>query len=65
MNEEHLLQAHQFMRSVGPANCWTGTTGSAAAIIHALLKDRTDTRIIQAKMSALTRKTKGSGDGTC
>jgi len=37
MSDDLLKRARQWADRFGPANCWTGTSGEAATIIHQLL----------------------------
>jgi hypothetical protein len=39
MTPERLEEIEQIMRRFGSANCWTGTTGTLAAIIWELIKE--------------------------
>lgn len=39
MSPEDLLKAEQLTRRVGAANCWTGTTGSLAAMTLTLIRE--------------------------
>ena len=36
---ERILQIEQIVNRYGPPNCWTGTSGSLAAIIRELLNE--------------------------
>lgn len=40
MTEQELIEAEQLARRYGPANCWTGTSGTLAAWIIRLLNER-------------------------
>lgn len=40
MTEQELTEAEQLARRYGPANCWTGTSGTLAAWIIRLLNER-------------------------
>ena len=40
MTPERLEEIRQFINTYGPANCWTGTVGTACTYIHELLKER-------------------------
>ncbi len=40
MTDDRLAEMWQFIRRYGSGNCWTGTTGTAAAMILELLKER-------------------------
>ena len=39
MTEQRLIEIEQEMNKFGPSNCWTGTSGALAAIIHELLAE--------------------------
>ncbi len=41
MTQDELTEAEQLARCYGPANCWTGTSGTLAAWIIRLLNDAT------------------------
>ncbi len=45
MSDDLLQRARQWADRFGPSNCWTGTSGEAAAIIHHLLE------VIEAKQA--------------
>jgi len=45
MSDDLLQRARQWADRFGPANCWTGTSGEAATIIHQLLE------VIEAKQA--------------
>jgi hypothetical protein len=45
MSDDLLKRARQWADRFGPANCWTGTSGEAATIIHHLLE------VIEAKQA--------------
>ncbi len=38
MTPERMIQIEQHARRFGPANCWTGTSGTLSAMIIELLK---------------------------
>ena len=38
ISAERLAEMRQAVRTYGPANCWTGTTGTLAAMVFELLK---------------------------
>lgn len=40
MTQDELTEAEQLARRYGPANCWTGTSGTLAAWIIRLLHER-------------------------
>jgi hypothetical protein len=40
MTQDELTEAEQLARCYGPANCWTGTSGTLAAWIIRLLNER-------------------------
>lgn len=42
LTEQELTEAEQLARHYGPANCWTGTSGTLAAWIIRLLNERTE-----------------------
>ena len=42
MTEQELIEAEQLARRYGPANCWTGTSGTLAAWIIRLLNERSE-----------------------
>jgi len=42
MTEQELNEAEQLARRYGPANCWTGTSGTLAAWIIRLLNERSE-----------------------
>jgi hypothetical protein len=39
MTPERIIEIEQIARRFGSSNCWTGTTGTLAAIIMELLKE--------------------------
>ena len=39
MTDERQLEIEQAMMRFGPANCWTGTTGTLATMIFELLTE--------------------------
>jgi hypothetical protein len=39
---EEIERVRQWVRTYGPANCWTGTTGSVAAVVLKMLQERGD-----------------------
>ncbi len=45
MSDDLLQRARQWADRFGPSNCWTGTSGEAATIIHQLLE------LIEAKQA--------------
>ena len=45
MSDDLLKRARQWADRFGPSNCWTGTSGEAATIIHHLLE------VIEAKQA--------------
>ncbi len=47
MSDDLLKRARQWADRFGPANCWTGTSGEAATIIHHLLE------VIEAKQQEI------------
>ena len=42
LTNDELTQAEQLARRYGPANCWTGTSGTLAAWIGRLLNERSE-----------------------
>ena len=42
MTEQELTEAEQLARRYGPANCWTGTSGTLATWIIRLLNERSE-----------------------
>jgi len=38
VSQERLIEIEQHARRFGPANCWTGTSGTLSAMIIELLK---------------------------
>lgn len=42
LTNDELTQAEQLARRYGPANCWTGTSGTLAAWIVRLLNERSE-----------------------
>jgi len=42
MTQDELTEAEQLARRYGPANCWTGTSGTLAAWIIRLLQERSE-----------------------
>ena len=40
MTEQELTEAEQLARRYGPANCWTGTSGTLSAWVIRLLNER-------------------------
>ena len=42
LTNDELTQAEQLARRYGPANCWTGTSGTLAAWIIRLLQERSE-----------------------
>ena len=40
MSPERLEQIHEHLRTFGPANCWTGTTGELCRMMFELLAER-------------------------
>ena len=42
LTNDELTQAEQLARRYGPANCWTGTSGTLAAWIIRLLNERSE-----------------------
>ena len=38
ISAERLAEMREAVRTYGPANCWTGTTGTLAAMVFELLK---------------------------
>lgn len=42
LTQDELTQAEQLARRYGPANCWTGTSGTLAAWIVRLLNERSE-----------------------
>ena len=50
MTQDELTEAEQLARRYGPANCWTGTSGTLAAWIIRLLKERSE---IMEEMEAI------------
>ena len=50
MTQDELTEAEQLARRYGSANCWTGTSGTLAAWIIRLLKERSE---IMQEMEAI------------
>ena len=39
MTESELIEAEQYARKYGPANCWTGTSGTMAGYVIQLIRE--------------------------
>jgi hypothetical protein len=44
LTDEYIAQCEMDARRLGPANCWTGTSGSVAAHVMRLIEDRKQTQ---------------------
>lgn len=51
ISTERIREIEQAAKRYGPANCWTGTTGNLATMIHELLTERAELlRIVGGKI---------------
>lgn len=45
MTDDDLLEAEQLCRRLGPANCWTGTSGRLASFALTLIREHKEARV--------------------